>query len=140
MLQALAVYVYSTYYYALLMHPQSYSVYIVVYACCWQYPRAITSVVVEDQVVFYMVFEILLVVMYCTVGSYWYTARACYAMGVLVVYTVIGSSCMATAMLMQYCTHGAAYSYHGMEVQLLVWITATAYVHVSSEHIDACSV
>ena len=77
--------------------------------------QQVSSVLAEDQVLFYMVFECMLVTIYCTITSSWYTARACYALGMLVVYTIIGSSCMATAMVIQYCIHGAAYSYHGIE-------------------------
>ena len=79
----------------------------------------IASVLVEDLILFYLLFEVMLLVMYCTVSSYWYNTRTCYALSMLVVYTVVGSGCMACAMVMQYVVIGITYSMHSIEDQLL---------------------
>jgi len=73
------------------------------------------SVVVEDVVAFYLLFEVMLLVMYIAVASYWYSARSSYALYMLVVYTLLGSACMGIALLLQYVVHGSTSSPQGME-------------------------
>lgn len=60
--------------------------------------------------VFYLLFEILLVLIYTTVSTYWYNQRAVYAVYMLVAYTVLGSSCMGVSMLIYYVIHGSLHT------------------------------
>jgi len=64
----------------------------------------------DDVLVFYTSFEVLLVVMYCYLALRVTTQRASYAMLMLVVYTVCGSSMMACSYVMVYVAQGATCS------------------------------
>ena len=75
----------------------------------------LSSVIVEDLVVFYILFEVMLVVMVVSITSYWYSSRSTYATWMLITYTILGSSAMAIAMLLQYIVYGCTSSPHGME-------------------------
>nr|APQ44786.1 NADH dehydrogenase subunit 4 [Diplonema papillatum] len=63
-------------------------------------------VLVDDILAFYGCFEVLLVLMYSYMLLRVYTYRAMYAMGLLVVYTVVGSSMMACSYILTYVLHG----------------------------------
>jgi NADH:ubiquinone oxidoreductase subunit 4 (subunit M) len=76
----------------------------------------ILSVVMEDVLAFYLLFEVMLLVMYIAVASYWYSARSSYALYMLVVYTLLGSACMGIALLLQYVVHGSTSSPQGLEI------------------------
>jgi len=61
----------------------------------------------DDVLSFYTSFEVLLVVMYCYLALRVSTQRAAYAMLMLVVYTVCGSSLMACSYVLAYVAQGA---------------------------------
>ena len=63
-------------------------------------------VLMDDIVAFYGCFEVLLVLMYTYMLLRVYTYRAVYAMSLLVVYTVVGSSMMACSYVLAYAVHG----------------------------------
>ena len=75
----------------------------------------ILSVVVEDLLSFYILFEVMLVVMVLSITSYWYSTRSTYAVYMLIVYTLLGSSAMALALSLQYVATGVSSSTHGVE-------------------------
>ena len=76
---------------------------------------SLLTVLVEDTVYFYLLFEVMLVVMYTTVSTYWYTSRACYALYMLVIYTIVGSSLMAVSMVMYYTVLGTTNGMHSID-------------------------
>ncbi len=77
--------------------------------------HGIACVVAEDLLVFYVLFEVMLLVMYTCVCSYIYNTRSVYALYMLVSYTVVGSSLMACGMLLQYIISGSTSSLHGID-------------------------
>lgn len=91
-----------------------------------------TSVVVEDLLSFYILFEVMLIVMVMSITSYWYSSRSTYAVYMLVVYTLLGSSAMGIALLLQYVSTGIASSTHGVEVSTsgILGMTTTMLLHV----------
>ena len=73
--------------------------------CC------VLAVVVDDALVFYILFELLLLLMYCYLVGRMLTKRASYAVALLVAYTLIGSSVMAVDFVLLYlATGGASYT------------------------------
>jgi len=79
---------------------------------CIMYSTTILTVVVEDMLSFYVLFEAMLVVMTSTVSLYWYSSRSTYAISMLVAYTVLGSSLLGVSMMMVYCITGCVSSMH----------------------------
>ena len=51
----------------------------------------------------------MLLVMYLCIASYWYNTRAKHAVYLLVVYTIVGSSLMASSMVLGYLYTGSVY-------------------------------
>jgi NADH:ubiquinone oxidoreductase subunit 4 (subunit M) len=73
----------------------------------WMVATILLVVLVDDVLVFYTSFEVLLVLMYCYLSLRVYTQRASYAITMLVVYTVLGSSLMASSYVLMYVAQGA---------------------------------
>ena len=63
----------------------------------------------SELLVFYLLFEVMLLVMYLCIASYWYNTRAHHAVYLLVVYTVVGSALMASSMVLGYMYTGSLY-------------------------------
>ena len=68
--------------------------------------EAVLLVLVDDVLCFYVSFEILLVLIYCYLVQRVTTERATYALLLLVVYTIVGSSLMATGYVLLYVCSG----------------------------------
>nr|QHQ98644.1 NADH dehydrogenase subunit 4 [Lacrimia lanifica] len=75
----------------------------------------ILTVVTHELLVFYLMFELMLLLIYSTVATYWYTTRAVYSVYLLVAYTVVGSACMGVSLVMYYVIHGALHSLSGVD-------------------------
>lgn len=90
------------------------------------------AVVIEDVVCFYVLFEVMLLVMYACVSSYWYLSRSSYALYMLVIYTIVGSATMAVALLLHYVLHGVYSSPHSMEASShsTLGVVATLMLHM----------
>ncbi len=81
---------------------------------------------------FYVLFEVMLLVMYVCVCAYVYNSRSVYAMYMLVAYTVVGSSAMACGMLLQYITLGAVSSLHGIDNYISLAMIPTSSILYTS--------
>lgn len=75
----------------------------------------IVSVLSHEVIVFYLVFEVMLLVIVSTISMHWYCTRNSYAVMMLVVYTLMGSGCMGVSLVMYYVLHGSLYSLHGID-------------------------
>jgi len=87
------------------------------------------TVVVEDVVVFFMLFEGMLLVMVSMVSTYWYSSRGVYALSMLVVYTILGSGVLGVAMIAQYLSTGCTSSMHTMQ-----WMLLSTKMHATCYH------
>ena len=70
----------------------------------------------HELLVFYLLFEVLLLLIFTTVATYWYNLRAVYAVYMLVAYTVVGSACMGASMVTYYVLHGSLHTLGGIDI------------------------
>eukprot|EP01064_Diplonema_japonicum_P001718 TRINITY_DN1113_c0_g2_i3.p1 TRINITY_DN1113_c0_g2~~TRINITY_DN1113_c0_g2_i3.p1 ORF type:complete len:163 (+),score=6.20 TRINITY_DN1113_c0_g2_i3:261-749(+) len=67
-------------------------------------------VVLDDLVVFYALFEVMLLLIYGYMHQHSVSSRSAYAMYMLATYTVLGSAVLAVAMILMYILTGASAS------------------------------
>ena len=77
--------------------------------------RSLVVVLSHEVLVFYLLFEVMLLLIVSTISAHWYCMRNSYAVSMLVVYTLIGSACLGVALVLYYLLHGALYSMHGID-------------------------
>ena len=69
---------------------------------------SIVSLVTDDAILFFIVFECLLLIMYWYLLQYITSARALYAVLLLTVYTIVGSSVLLSALCYYYIHTGSS--------------------------------
>ena len=71
--------------------------------------------VVDDYLMFYLMFETMLVVMVLAITPLWYSSRGVQALALLVLYTVVGSGILGVSLAMQYLVVGTTSVMHGIQ-------------------------